>query len=131
MADYTDKYNTQLSDAEEKLYQLWLKTLPYGQQNTYDYDMRGAYLAGEGQGDNGHFTDRFKKPNHPTFSTGSIYNGIDGQYGGHWINIMGKDFFFPSQTNEDYYTPEWLQQYFVNAEPNAVLMSNKRKGDDQ
>ena len=51
MADFTDRYNTKLSESDEKLYQLWLKTLPKEQQNTYDYDMRGAWQAGKGATD--------------------------------------------------------------------------------
>lgn len=39
----------------------------------YDYDLRGAYEAGLVPGENGHFSDLFKKPNHPTFSIESKY----------------------------------------------------------
>lgn len=123
MADFTDRYNTKLSEPDEKLYQLWLKTLPKEQQNTYDYDMRGAWQAGEGQWDNGHFTDRFKKPNHPTFSSESVYNGIDGQYGGEWLNISGRDVFVPSETNLAQNDSEWLRKYFAEVEPSALLMN--------
>lgn len=123
MADFTDRYNTKLSESDEKLYQLWLKTLPKEQQNTYDYDMRGAWRAGEGQGGNGHFTDRFKKPNHPTFSNESIYNGADGQYGGDWLNILGRDVFVPTETNLAQNDSEWLRKYFAEVEPSALLMN--------
>ena len=123
MADYTERYNTKLSDRDEELYQMWLKTLPREQQNTYDYDMRGAWLAGEGQGENGHFTDRFKKPNHPTFSDESIYNGVDGQYGGQWLNIMGRDIFVPTEANIGMNGQDWLRRYFAEVEPNAILMN--------
>lgn len=123
MADFTDRYNTKLSESDEKLYQLWLKTLPKEQQNTYDYDMRGAWQAGKGQGGNGHFTDRFKKPNHPTFSNESIYNGADGQYGGDWLNILGRDVFVPTETNLAQNDSEWLRKYFAEVEPSALLMN--------
>lgn len=123
MADYTDRYNTRLSDAEERLYQSWLRTLPSEQQNTYDYDMRGAWRAGEGQGGNGHFSDRFKKPNHPTFSSESIYNGADGYYGGDWLNIDGRDVFSPTETNFEMNSPEWLHRYFAEVEPEAILLN--------
>lgn len=33
-----------------------------------DYDLRGAYEAGLKPAENGHWSDRFKLPNHPTFS---------------------------------------------------------------
>ena len=85
--------------------------------------MRGAWQAGEGQGGNGHFTDRFKKPNHPTFSNESIYNGADGQYGGEWLNILGRDVFVPTETNLAQNDSEWLRKYFAEVEPSALLMN--------
>ena len=38
-----------------------------------DYDLRGAYEDGLLPGENGHFSDKFKRPNHPTFSIESKY----------------------------------------------------------
>lgn len=74
-------YNTNLSSRTERKYQDW-KNQTAPDDSGEDYDYRGAYLAGEHPGEDGHMTDHFKKPNHPTFSDESQY----GQFGnpGHW-----------------------------------------------
>jgi hypothetical protein len=82
--DVAGKYETKLTPQQEIDYQAWLKNNNLNETNDYDY--RGAYLAGEGPASNGHFTDRYKKPNHATFSDESIYSGKDGNVGGHWVN---------------------------------------------
>lgn len=55
-----------------------------------DYDLRGAWLSGARPGPNGHFTDQFKKPNHPTFSEESQYSIPVAQggihQGGYWAD---------------------------------------------
>lgn len=38
-----------------------------------DYDLRGAYDAGITPDADGHWDDRWKLPNHPTFSVFSLY----------------------------------------------------------
>ena len=50
-----------------------------------DYDLMGAYKAGLKPGENGHFSDEFKKPNHPTFSVESKY-WKPGLPAGRWEN---------------------------------------------
>lgn len=119
--DFTDKYNTKLTAAEETQYQAWLKQ--NGRQgDEYDYDMRGAWKDGAKQGGNGHFTDKFKKPNHPTFSNESKYSGVDGYKGGQWVK-SGEDWNYkPSDTNLKMRTPEELQQYFKKTEPKSKLI---------
>jgi hypothetical protein len=50
-----------------------------------DYDLLAAFRAGVTPDANGHWPDTFKKPNHPTFSTESIYaTGEDAAKAGHW-----------------------------------------------
>lgn len=105
--DLTYRFNTELSPEDESLYQAWKKANRHGFSDEYDYDMRGAWLAGNRGDSNMHFPDEFKKPNHPTFSTQSRYYGMDGvwstnplnehepSFGGHWYNNM----FFPTETN--------------------------------
>ena len=105
--DWKDKFNTQLSPREEDKFQEWLasrsKTLGRdlsGDLN--DYDLRGFWIAG-GEATSGHGTDKYKKPNHPTFSDESIYSGVPdnngGRYvGGSWIGDDKKGWsFVPSQ----------------------------------
>jgi hypothetical protein len=96
------KYETNLSPADEVKFQSWLtqnakegkisagdykhyKEKGYG----YDYDMRSAFEKGGtpkiNPTDNKyHWTDYGKKPNHPTFSNQSKYNGSDNMKGGTW-----------------------------------------------
>lgn len=62
-------------------------------------------------------TDEFKKPNHPTFSNESIYNGVDGKYGGVW----GENSFTPSQWNLQNMPAAQMQQYFAENESGVQL----------
>jgi hypothetical protein len=92
--DYTNLYNTKLSPKDEQKFLSW--GVNNGRLNdNYDYDIKGAYLNGLAAAGNGHFPDTYKKPNHPTFSNQSTYNGADGQYGGVWVG----DKFAPSELN--------------------------------
>lgn len=131
--DLSGKYNTPLTPQEEIAYQAWGKQqapLREGRnpaQDTYDYDMRGFWKAGNGApsfADNGHAGDTFKKPNHPTFSTLSQYHGADGNQGGTWGGGQdGKPWTFtPSQTNLKNYPPQQLQRYFKEEEPDNTLV---------
>ena len=81
--DFTDQYNTPLSSQEEAAFQKWRATLPTNLRNTSDYDLRGAWKANARAAANGHLPDTWKKPNHATFSTGSIYSTPDMR-GGTW-----------------------------------------------
>jgi len=66
-------------------YQTWRSKLPKNLQYEGDYDLRGFYKenpnfsAKEGE----HMTDKFKKPNHPTFSNESKYYR-EGMKAGKW-----------------------------------------------
>jgi hypothetical protein len=78
--------------------------------------------------DGQHFPDTYKKPNHPTFSRESIYNGAmvsDGIpiYGGTW----GEDYYQPSATMIRFMqNPQFLQDYFKKVEPNMRLLLPQR-----
>ena len=87
--DFTDRYNTPLDPQNEVLYQAWLRDQSQAagrdmSNDAYNYDMRGAFLGGAGRADNNHWPDTFKKPNHPSFSSQSMYHGADGHMGGQW-----------------------------------------------
>lgn len=119
--DFTNRYNTKLSPAEEAKYQEWAAALG-SRGNTYDYDLRGAYKAGAGQSENGHFTDEFKKPNHPTFSDQSKYSSEETP-GGKWGRQQdGSWTFTPSDTSIALHGRENLQQYFQRVEPKNKLV---------
>lgn len=93
--DYSRDFNSQLPPALEAQFQEWLR-LSGRSADQYDYDLRGAWLAatqgnpetqwlvGVGRPDTrGHLPDTWKKPNHPTFSSGSQYQSV-GVTGGEW-----------------------------------------------
>lgn len=121
--DFTEKYNTPLTPVEQGLYKQWLSKLPQEQQNSYDYDMQGAWLSGAGRAGNGHLPDTFKKPNHPTFSDQSQYSGQDGYVGGHWADLgNGKYSYAASPTNTQFHAPDALGDYFKRVEPDSTLV---------
>jgi len=90
--DYSDLYNTKLTDEEEAQYQEWAKKIGH-ERDVYDYDLRGAWKAGAAQAENGHFPDTFKKPNHHTFSNESKYHNETNRVGGHWVVENGQNIF--------------------------------------
>lgn len=120
--DYSDRYNTTLTPEEEAKFQTWAASL--GKQgSSYDYDLRGAFKAGAGQSANGHFTDQFKKPNHPTFSDQSQYSGADGNEGGKWAKLPdGTWSFTPTESMLKMHDPEDLQSYWNRVESNNKLI---------
>lgn len=84
-----ESYDTKLTPGEESQYQEWRKTLPGPLQSEEDYDLRGYWkdpdTQKDGIKDGQHFTDRYKKPNHPTFSNESMYaTGKNKSRAGHW-----------------------------------------------
>lgn len=119
--DLTDRYNTTLSPEEEKRFQAWAKA-NHRERDTYDYDLRGAWKASAQEAENGHLPDTFKKPNHPTFSIESQYNGKDGNLGGRWVEV-GKDkwAYEPSETNLRNMTADEMAAYFQQVEPDVQL----------
>ena len=125
--DLTNKYNTPLSATEEAAYQKWAKD-NNKLKDTYDYDLRGFWKNKEAFAENGHGTDRYKKPNHPTFSDQSMYNGVDGNQGGTWAKQTNGSYVFnASETNVKNMGEQGLQQYFSKYEKgNAVNLPKKR-----
>jgi len=133
--DFTDRYNTQLSPAEEQQFQQWAQSNGRA-RDTYDYDLRGAWKSGAATAPNGHLPDTYKKPNHPTFSDQSQYHGREGFMGGTWGGGDGQpDTFTPGPTNLQMQGPQGLQRYFQQREPDVRLMlpgqdtSNPRMAD--
>lgn len=119
--DMSDVFNTILPPEQEQAYQEWARKIGH-ENDTYDYDLRGAYRDGGSQAENGHFPDTYKKPNHPTFSNESIYDGQGGMAGGRWAEMPdGKPTFTPGPANLHWRKPEELQQYFQEAEPDVML----------
>lgn len=119
--DFTNKYNTRLTPLAEMRFRAWLMGENNRQernvgQDLYDYDLRGMWNAGGGfGGDNGHAGDTWKKPNHPTFSTDSIYNGQDGFQGGVWRQTPDGITYTASPSNT--WNHDELRRYFDEHEP--------------
>ena len=92
-------------------------------KDMYDYDLKGYFLSGEWQnrGAGGHGIDKFKKPNHPTFSNESMYHGVDGYEGGTW----GDGTYSPSKTNLKFFKKDQLENYFKEREPDVMLQWQK------
>ena len=121
--DMSGQYNTQLTPDEESVYQAWAK----GQgreKDVFNYDLRGAWKELQSgtmsEDERGHLGDKYKKPNHPTFSTESIYNGKDGYQGGIWSRNGNVDVYTPQHK----LTPEQakrLKLYFAQNEDGVAL----------
>jgi len=127
--DYSERYNTPIPPERQAEFNQWVaaQTKATGKNplhDRYDYDVQGDYLAGAGRDERGHGSDQFKKPNHTTFSDQSIYHGKDGHQGGHWNQDAGGNYvsYQPSDTNLQFRSPEELQQYFKQVEPNTKLL---------
>ena len=115
-----DLFTTQLTPTGEQLYR---QAVPPGASQ--DYDMRGAWaqLGGNLPAQGAHFTDQFKKPNHPTFSAQSQYS-TPAQPGGNWAQLPdGRWVFAPSETNRVQFGQANLARYFDEVEPGNLLLN--------
>lgn len=121
--DFSNRYNTSLTPEEEAAYSAWAESTGRS-RDVFDYDLRGAWKELQSgrmtEDSRGHLGDKYKKPNHPTFSNESIYNGVDGFVGGKWSNNNGKIVYTPNEASNAYSFEE-LQDYFSKYEPNATL----------
>lgn len=94
-----EDYRTQLTADEQKNFDVWAKDMKSkgfinANDNFQDYDMQGYWKnevlnntdLANGNAQN-HFTDKYKMPNHETFSNESMYaTGDNAKYAGHWEN---------------------------------------------
>lgn len=125
--DFSGKFNTELTEDEEKAYGEWItkQGAAHGRdlsKDNYDYDTRGQFKELGGKDlEKGHGPDTHKKPNHPTFSTDSKYHGKDAK-GGQWAKKDGRDTFTPGEENLKHRSPDELRNYFKQVEPNADLV---------
>ncbi len=80
----TATFDTPLKPAQEAAFQAWKKQVA-PKDSGEDYDFRGAFIAGlKPDAATGHWSDAFKKPNHPTFSDQSVYAKFRPDLAGHW-----------------------------------------------
>jgi hypothetical protein len=97
-----------------------LKTGPNSDAN---YDYASAAAAGEKPDPvTGHLSDRFKLPNHITFSDDSMYAG-DGA--GKWRQVGKQWHFTPGSVNLQHHSMDELRTYFKKYEPDSVLEEPK------
>jgi len=88
----------------------------------YDYEAWQRANPGVTMAPGQHYPDTYKLPNHPTFSTESMYHGQDGAEGGQWAkNDDGSWTFTPGRTNLEHWSPAELQDYFERVEPGNTL----------
>ena len=119
--DFSGQYNTILSPEDEAAFLQWAKA-NNKLNDLYDYDLRGFWKAGSQRAANGHGSDLFKKPNHPTFSDQSQYADPDKLPGGKWANdAQGRMTFYPSSVNLKNMTTDELRGYFKEREPDVIL----------
>jgi hypothetical protein len=118
---FKDKYNTELTKEETNDFNKWVakESKQQGRDIMMDkgaYDIQGFWKSGDWKNrdaDN-HGTDTWKKPNHPTFSNQSKYNGEGGWYGGNWTEDAG---YQPSKQTFNNYGPDYYNWMFGD-EPN-------------
>lgn len=134
-ADQTANYNTALTPAEEVAFQKWRVKLPGDLRNMQDYDLGGAWKANAQEAGNGHLPDTWKKPNHITFSDGSIYANAANPPGT-WTQAPDQSWTYQApETFTRYHTPDQLLNYFQVYEsgkrddgtygtPNRVILPN-------
>lgn len=128
--DYTERYNTRLSAEDEKKFQDWTKkqserTGRNIADDTYDYDLRGWWQEHRDADltTGVHLNDKYKKPNHPTFSTESQYSGSGGNEGGRWEKTeSGAWRFVAGRTNLRNRSPARLRAYFDRVESGNDLV---------
>jgi hypothetical protein len=127
--DYSSRYNTPLSESELGGFEAWAtaQSAAVGRdikRDLYDYDLQGWFKDNPGTDlKGGHLTDKYKKPNHPTFSQESQYHGMDGEQGGRWA--QGNDgaySFQPGTTNLKNFSKSELSEYFEKVEKGNSLL---------
>ncbi len=118
---YKDRYNTPLNKLQQKRFNKWVEkeNKSQGRDILMDlgaYDVQGFWKSRDykKRDSDGHGTDTWKKPNHPTFSNQSKYSGIDGFYGGNWTSEGG---FQPSKQTLQLYGKDYYSWMF-GQEPN-------------
>jgi len=125
---FKENFNTKLSPEEEAKFNKWAesqlkKTGRDVREDMADYDIKGFWKQGGKFANNGHGSDKFKKPNHPTFSDQSQYHGTESPFGGVFIGgKWGKDSFTPSKEMLNKTHPvEWLKGYMSKVEKGYKL----------
>lgn len=110
-----NNFNTPIPNNMLSKYKDWYNKLPKNLQETNDYDLQGAFLDNQVTHSN-HLTDKFKKPNHPTFSNESIYSKSNSS--GKWKDNM---FIIP---NRNINRLEEIRKYLKGSDPTTYPVFN-------
>lgn len=120
---------TQLKREDEAKYSEWanrnnIKIDP----KSDDYDYRGWWEENKGADvkEGVHFVDKYKKPNHITFSDESKYSDNEKK-GGKWRQVGDKWEFHPSDFNLKQHSRAELESYFNKNEPNSTIVFDKKQ----
>jgi hypothetical protein len=123
---FTDGGQAATSHPEDAGYQEWLRKT--GEREDPGYDTYGAYKAGLNPTANGHMSDEYKLPTHPTYSTEALSSQKPGAPpAGEWIETSKDKWTFKAtQTNVDNAGGvDGLKQYFDQVEPgNKLVLPN-------
>lgn len=110
-------------------YSRWLSQLSETRGNLgNDYDYKSWYANAKPyerslvlRDSSSHFPDKYKTPEHMTFSKESIYHS-DKTPGGEWVKDFKNDWhYYPSQYIVQKHSPEKLKDYFYEKEKGAIL----------
>ena len=137
---FKDRFNTPLSSMQQVEYDRWISRMEKGggrpniKNDVEDYDLQGFWKSGgRFESSEEHGFDRFKKPNHPTFSDESQYSGITDPVlgkvkGGTWSGSeeAGWKFSPSSEMLDKTHSIEDMSAYFRLMEPNAQLLPLKK-----
>jgi len=131
---FKEKYNTPLTKEEKIKYDAWVasESKRQGRDITWDlgtYDIQGFWKSGDHMkmDEDNHGSDKWKKPNHPTFSNQSNYHNVDGYIGGTWAEDGG---YTPSDYTTKLYDKNYYDRLF-GREPNRpeYLKPLKKQSD--
>ena len=146
---FADKFNTELTPIEKIHYKLWLEAGFGNPRDIGTYDIQGYWKSGQWKNNtdpDNHGTDKFKKPNHPTFSAESKYSKQKGgsEYiGGVWREdggfMAGPHNFYDNDAlmwefNREPNRPEYLYMGLpavtVNGNKESAVLQNTPSFDD-
>ena len=112
---YPSVRTTKFDDTTENKYQQWRASLPKNLQYEGDYDLRGFYKENPDFNINDseqHLTDKWKLPNHPTFSDESVYYKGNENYGGKWKSYDYGDVYTPNNPEVKQQKLEWKKGFY-------------------
>ena len=121
------EFDTKLNSNEENHYQFWKQSLPQQLQSEADYDLRGYFKEHGAEDAEGHLTDKYKKPNHPTFSVESKYYK-KGMWAGKWDEEG--NFRIPLDTPKEK-LKQLIEYWRSGAEPETIIMFDNPKAEKE